>query len=173
MSSPLSTGQSRLSLEDFLYRRAGELAAHLGRYDMYAVLIESLLVPPAGNNVTQLHFTLRTRGESITQLLRLRKIPQGLRTVFSTIDGELQEILSRHEIAARNSAVIGKLRNASPRSRPVVVLERDWYDHANASDQEVSRFIDDLERDILRVVGLYIRMAAFTDDVSRTLGRLH
>jgi hypothetical protein len=162
----------RAALEESLYQRVGELSAYLGRYDMYAVLLENLLTPN-GPREPAARLTVRTRGAAISRLLRLRRLPEKIHADFRAIDDELQILLERHEIAARNPAQHGKqppppFPNPSP-SPPV----RDWFDLGSADEATIQRFIDAVERDILQAVKLYIRLAAVAQDVRDAMTRLH
>jgi hypothetical protein len=166
--------QHRTALEESLYHRVGELSAYLGRYDMYAVLLENLLLSNGQRDPAASRLTLRTRGATIARLLHLRRLPDKIQADFSAIDEELRVILERHEISARNPAPLGK--QPKPQGNPPVPAaptERDWFDVANADDATIEKFIAAMERDILLVVKLYIRLAAVAQDVRDALARLH
>jgi hypothetical protein len=166
--------QNRAALEEALYQRVGELSAYFGRYDMYAVLLENMLSSGGQRDPAAPRLTVRTRGASIAHWLHLRRLPDKIRADFSSIDAELQVILDRHEIAARNPATLAKQPpKSSPGATQPAASERDWYDMANADPATIEKFIAAIERDILQAVKLYIRLAAVAQEVRDTLPRLH
>jgi hypothetical protein len=172
--------QHRAALEESLYHRVGELSAYLGRYDMYAVLLENLLIPNGKRDPAAPRSTLRTRGASIIGLLQLRRLPDKVQADFRAIDAELQVLLDRHEISARHPAPVGRqpLKPVPDVTTPAAAAapaqpERDWYDVATADDATIEKFIAVMERDILHAVKLYIRLAAVAQDVRDVLARLH
>jgi hypothetical protein len=166
--------QNRAALEESLYQRFGELSAYLGRYDMYAVLLENMLTPNGQRDPAAPRLTVRTRGAVISRLLHLRRLPDKIQADFRTIDEELQVLLERHEISARNPAPLARQPPKSvPNPSPSADAVSDWYDMANADEATIQKSIDAIERDILQAVKLYIRLAAVAQDVRDAMTRLH
>jgi sigma-B regulation protein RsbQ len=151
---PLSDVEGRAELEELLLKRVGELSAHLGRYDMYALAITRWL-DDASNTAAN----VRTRGAIIKALLLQRRTATAVIAHFEAIDAELMDVLDRHEIAAKNCAVVPAFKLSA--TRALRANPRDWYEYATASDQELLFFIDAVERDILSVASLYARLADF------------
>jgi hypothetical protein len=161
----------RLALEDVLFQRAGEFAAHLGRYDMYALLLETLLVRGTADAHSRDRRTLSTRGSYISHLMSLRGLSPLMQAQFAATERELQCLLQTHEISALNMATGGTFPlNSDP---AFGATQRDWYDHANANEAQLRGFIRGMEQDILSVVRLYMQLAAFAADVRVLLARLH
>jgi sigma-B regulation protein RsbQ len=152
--------RDRKILQDALFRRAGELRMHLGRYDMYAVSFERMLSPHSSEFGDGQRLSVGTRGRAILRLLRTKGVPREFIEQFMAIEEALQAVLSRQEISARNGAALIALSLASAESRPrPATSTRDWFDQDNASDDEIRAFTEDLDRDILKVVSLYVRLA--------------
>jgi sigma-B regulation protein RsbQ len=148
--------------EELLLQRVGELAANLGRFDMYALGIQQRLgqfLPefkiPAG-------LTLRTRGAVIAEMLGRCNAGLAL-SRFSVINAELLVLILRHEIAARNSAQSTHL-NTGPAEQGSGqrAAQRDWFDYQTASDTELALFTDALEREILTLASLRQRLVDVT-----------
>jgi hypothetical protein len=161
--------RTRVALEGCLLHRAGELAFQFGRYDMYAVLLERLLSRGSIATDNPLRRTLTTRGSSISLLLSAREMPASLQARFLVIEAELQVILERCEVSARNAAHVGSGAEVQIGTR----VKADWYDGKRASNGQMRRFIADKERDILEVVSLYIRVANLSREIQLELPRLH
>lgn len=156
---PLSDVEGRAELEELLLKRVGELSAHLGRYDMYALAITRWLDEGTDPITLSPPINVRTRGAIIKALLLRRRTLKGMIAQFEAIDAELIEVLDRQEIAAKNSAVVPAFKLSAAQSTPG--NPRDWYEYASASDEELLFFIDAIERDILSVASLYARLADF------------
>jgi sigma-B regulation protein RsbQ len=156
--------EDRAELEDILLRRVGELHAHFGRYDMYALAIESWLKTTVAAEPSTTAHNLRSRGGSIKALLQRKGVPAGTIAQYELIDSRSVEILDKHDVAARSCAVIPVL---SLTDRPSVTpTPRDWYDYAAARDEDIIAFIWQLERDTLEVASLYIRLADWASLIS-------
>jgi sigma-B regulation protein RsbQ len=154
--APVADAEGRAELEELVLKRAGELWAHLGRYDMYALSIATVLTKAAPEQPAK-PLSVRTRGAAIMALMAGRTVGKGVTAQFAAINAELLTILDRHEVAARNCAVIPSIRAlgaVTGTGNP-----RDWYDYHAATDAELSFFIDALERDILKVVALYVQLS--------------
>jgi sigma-B regulation protein RsbQ len=159
----------RDELQDGLLSRTGELQLQLGRYDMYALSLQTLL---RKKNVRVDHerLTLRTRGAEIIRLMQ--DMPPETRAQFILIDLELRKVLDRHEISARNGAALPGLSAASIDSRWFAERNaRDWFDQANNSVQDMRRWLEVVERDILKLVSLCFRMSNCALAVGRELKR--
>jgi sigma-B regulation protein RsbQ len=165
----MSDAEARKALEELLLRRAGELMAQLGRFDMHALATERLL-----NDLTDARqgsaLTIHSRGDAILATMRERGLPNHIVAEFAAIQVALLEVLHRHEIAARNSAVIPHLISA-PTKGParIAANPRSWYEFGNASDEELAFFVDAMERDIAKVASLYLRLADCAVQVKRSL----
>lgn len=152
--------RSRQFLEDSLLRRAGELRMHLGRYDMYAVALERILSDWSEDLALPTQ-TIAIRGKTIMALMHAQQVPLLLIEQFTAIDFELQVVLTHQVIASRNSAVLVTLGIAST-DRPTAVTtvkNRDWYDYANAIDDDIRKSTEAMDQEILKVVSLYVRLA--------------
>ena len=157
--APISDAQGRAELEELLLKRVGELSAHLGRYDMYALAIAKWLDDASNTAAARSPFNVRTRGAVIKSLLvRKNSAPEAI-AQFNAIDAELVGVLDRHEISAKNCAVVPAFRLSRTQALPA--NPRDWYEYELASDQELLFFIDAIERDILSVTSLYVRLSNF------------
>jgi hypothetical protein len=161
--------RSRLVLDECLLLRAGELAFQFGRYDMYAVLLERLLSRDALGALNPLKRTLTNRGVSILHLLSARNVPALLQARFLAIETELQIVLERCEVSASNAAHTETRAVEGAQARG----KADWYDGTNESNEEISNFIEEKERDILEVISLYIRVANLSQEIRLELPRLH
>ena len=152
--------RAREALRDSLFYRVGELRMHLGRYDMYAVSLATLLADNSVSDIRDVELTITTRGATILRRMDKQGIDRDTREQFRAIDEALQLVLGRHEIASRNGAVIAAVAIVSLDRQPTgAVKNRDWFDHETASNEEISQFIDAMEQDILKVVSLYVRVA--------------
>jgi sigma-B regulation protein RsbQ len=154
--APRTDAEMRDEIEELLLKRAGELHAHLGRYDMYALTVEKWL-KDGDTDAIQSSLGLRTRGAVIKALLESIPVATGAVAQFEEIHQQLLDILDRQEIAAKNCAVIPTLRRAD--FPPVDASPKYWYDYASATDDELLMFIDVIEKDILSVASLYIRLS--------------
>ena len=160
--------EDRLSLEDALYRRAGQLAAHFGRYDMYALMLENMLYGSVLREHSEPKLSVASRGASISRLLRSEVHSEGQQLQFCDIDKEMQIVFDRNQIRAANAAILPqsvRLYDAT-----VIPLKRDWFDHDDASDDEVLGFIAQMENDIVKLASLYLRVAAFANQISAPSG---
>lgn len=156
---PKSGQEERAELEELLLKRVGELAAHLGRYDMYALAIATWLNDPPSGVDGSSPLNVRTRGAAIKALLVLKGVAALAIAQFAAINTELVDVLDRHEIAAKNCAVVPAFKMSVTPSLPG--NPRDWYEYESASDQELLFFVDAMERDILSVASLYVRLSNF------------
>jgi hypothetical protein len=162
VTPPVWDEEGRAQHEDLLLMRVGELWAQLGRFDMCALSIESWLDGGSHDAAPEPLLNVRTRGSAIRALLKRRGVAPRVVAEFEAIDEELGLVLSRHEIAARNCAIVpafGQLPTGNP---------RDWYEFNSVSDGELLFFIDAIERDILAAASLYIRLADFAAFLGRT-----
>jgi sigma-B regulation protein RsbQ len=155
----LDDAQGRVELEELLLKRVGELSAHLGRYDMYALAIARWLDDTPDATAAPSPVNVRTRGTVIKALLARKAVAPGVLAQFVEINAELIDVLDRHEIAAKNCAVVPAFKLSVTPSLPA--NPRDWYEYESASDQELLFFIEAIERDILSVAALYIRLSNF------------
>jgi sigma-B regulation protein RsbQ len=166
------TMKERQFLEDSLLRRAGELRMHLGRYDMYAVSLQRMLGASPAHDESEHRLTIGTRGAAIIRLMEERGIQREFIEQFAAIEAELRTVLARQEIASNNGAALNALRIASSDGRiRAPAKPRDWYDHDNASEAEIRTFIDEMDRDVLKVVSLYVRLANCATAIRRAIKR--
>lgn len=165
----LADQQGRAQLEELLLQRAGELMAHLGRYDMHALALETWLRSSLGEIASRQPAMLRTRGAHIKALLQRTAVEGQLVLEFEAIDRELVALLSRHEIAAKNMAIVPALALHANRPPP---YPKEWYEFDAASDQELLFFIDAIERDVLAVAALCLRLCHFADSLAAHLRRV-
>jgi sigma-B regulation protein RsbQ len=160
LSILLTSTRDRDALRDSLFHRAGELRMHLGRYDMYTVSLASMLLERAAAVIEVAPLTIHTRGADILRLMQSGQVSPVLHEQFRAIDQEIQVILDRQEIASHHGAAIAALAIAPPAGRPSTQNQiHDWYDHENATNAEIEDFIDAMDRDILQIVSLYVRVA--------------
>jgi sigma-B regulation protein RsbQ len=147
----------RHELQESLLSRTGELYLQLGRYDMYALSLYSLLQEASGEKDDE-RLNLRTRGAEIIRLMV--DLPPETRAHFIVTDLELRKVLDRHEISARHGAAIPGLRSASIDQRWFAARKaRDWFDHANSSLEDICGTLEAVERDILKLVSLCFRVS--------------
>jgi len=147
----------RHELQEALLSRTGELHLQLGRYDMYALSLHSLLQDALREKDDQ-RLTLRTRGAEIIRLMI--DLPPETRAHFIVTDLELRKVLDRHEISARHGAVIPGLRSAMIDHRRFAARKsRDWFDHANSTMEDIREYLELVERDILKLVSLCFRIS--------------
>jgi sigma-B regulation protein RsbQ len=173
LSILLNSTRDRDALRDSLFHRAGELRMHLGRYDMYTVSLASMLVERANEVLEGAPLTIHTRGAAILRLMEITAVAPELREQFRGIDQEMQLILDAQEIASRHGAAIAALAIAPPAGRPSANNQiHDWYDHENATNAEIEDFIDAMDRDILQIVSLYVRVANCALALERAKPRL-
>jgi hypothetical protein len=158
---------------DSLLHRVGELISHFGRYDMYALLLEQTLISSQHEAKRQRPRNLLNRGKVIERLLAQRELPARLRSEFHTINVEFNASLSRNEISARNPAVVGSLTLVPGREMPMLTAAKDWFDCAGSAPSEINSLMDLMEREIVNVVSLYMRLAALVHEVRAILRRIH
>jgi sigma-B regulation protein RsbQ len=160
----LSQSEDRAALEDLLLRRQGELLSHLGRYDMHALALAELFAGRQRLGDAALRYTVRTRGDAILKWMREFSIPKQIIGEFADIQNELWVVLDRHEISAQHSAS----RSSSVREAHQACA-RDWYDFENADDDDLYSVIDSIERDIVKVTSLYLRISDLVAPLKRAL----
>jgi hypothetical protein len=165
--------EDRFVLQDRLYQRVGELHAHFGRFDMYAVAIADVLAT-ANRFLEPPDVTIENRGSHIVQLLEARGVEPRLRSEFARIYTELKIILARHVVAARNAAIIepdvDPPRISSPSAPRSQAKVRDWFEQGEATSvAEITMFVELMEREIVRMAALTLRLAAFALDLKRHL----
>ena len=165
---PIADAVGRAELEELLFKRAGEFYAHLGRYDMHALTIATWLGGLMPTVLLETPVNVRTRGCQIKKLLAQAPIKPAMYREFEEIVQELQNILDRHDTAAQNCAVIPAL--VVPRMHGGSKNPKNWYEYDSASDQELLFFIDAIERDILLIAALCLRLSTFAEKLS-DLGR--
>jgi sigma-B regulation protein RsbQ len=161
--------RSRAHLEELLLLRAGELLRHLGRYDMYARATAAFVTVDRGNTTAAAALNIRTRGTDTARKMSEHGMAEKLVAEFIAVDRDLLSLLARHEIAAHNDAVIvgaGENRAGFP------VHTVDWYDFENSTDDELLKFVDSMERDIVEITTLYIRLTKCAMEIRR-MARLH
>jgi hypothetical protein len=163
---PGRDGIERDEVLDSLLFRVGELWMHVGRYDMYALSLQELLISRFGGRST--HFTVRTRGNDIARMMTA--LPRELSEHFNETRVKLESVLDRHEIAAKRGALIPGLASylSAKRYKPRY-NGREWFDQANASTGEWLEHLETVERDILKVVSLCFRVAHCAIGVQRVL----
>ena len=151
----------RSALESLLMQRVGELNAHLGRYDMYALTIASWLDSRKRVPRPSATFTIRTRGEAILSRLRFFAVPENTMVEFDNINQQLLSVLGRQEIAATREASIPALRDGAINRTTRVRSHSAWYDYLGASDRVLQQSVASMEGDIAAVVSLYLRLAGW------------
>jgi sigma-B regulation protein RsbQ len=166
----LQLERQRHELQESVLSRMGELQLQLGRYDMYALSLHALLKQKLSQPDTE-RSTLRTRGAEIISLMQ--DLPAETRAHFIMTDLELRKLLGRHEISARHGAVIPGLRAGSLDGRGVAAQHpRDWFDQAHSSNHDIRVSLEAIERDILKVVSLCMRLSHCALAVDRALSKL-
>jgi hypothetical protein len=158
--------EDRLSIEDALYRRAGQLAAHFGRYDMYALTLENVLHGAVPRDTSQRCDSVASRGHTILRLLKDFGHSEAHQLQFLRLDEEFHSVLARNQIRASNGAVLPSASARVDDMSMVTPIRRDWFDHDDASDEEILVFIVQMEKDIVSVASLYLRVAAFVTQIS-------
>jgi len=156
----------RNDLDSMLMQRVGELRAHLGRYDMYALTITRWLEEKVPGDSSAATLTIGSRGAWIRNRLQLLAAPKAMLAEFEDINGQLVAVLTRQEISARNTASIASLRGSSVRPFPKQTGDRDWYDLLAASNEDVGNVIYAIEKNIMAVSALYLRLAAWAGQLS-------
>jgi sigma-B regulation protein RsbQ len=141
---------------DALLARLGELWMHLGRYDMYALTLQELLLgKPVGAKESR--FALHTRGEEIVRLLQ--PLSPELCAQFVQTKLELEAVLKRHEISARHGARIPGVPPISiEKSSMRTTQARSWFDLGSARTSDWLVLTETVERDILKIVSLCFRI---------------
>jgi len=147
-------------LTEEMYLRVGELAAHFGRFDMYAKALLDLLTKNSGQAARNTGGeTIESRGSAILRLMTALQVPHAIQDEFGRIDAEMRSVLSRHVIAAVNPAIIavpGSTQDASVNTaRPA----RDWFEQSHADPAATRALIRSLERDVVQVIALYLDLA--------------
>ena len=158
---------------DRLLHRAGELMAHFGRYDMYALLLERTLLSSHIGPAQRAPRNLFNRGKSIQRLMENRKLSAKSRVEFGEINAGLNAILERNQIAARNPAVLADSAPDPCHDTYKATFAKDWYDCAESSLGEIVSATEAMEREIVKLIGLYMRLAALVHAVRGALRRLN
>jgi hypothetical protein len=158
---------------DNLMHRAGELMAYFGRYDMYALLLERTLMCAPSDGARQRPQNPSSRGEKIGRLIVKRRLPPGIRLEFQAINVEFNASLARNQILARNPAVVARLRLFPDEHTPMFSPSKDWFECAGASADEIAPIMAEFEREIVTLIGLYMRLSGVVHEVRKILGRLH
>jgi sigma-B regulation protein RsbQ len=160
-------GPEREDLNESLLSRVGELQLQFGRYDMYALSLQSMLEKRSAVAHDE-QLTLRTRGAEIIRLMG--DMPAETRAHFIVTDLELHKVLARHEISATHGAIISALSSANGRNwASTSQKSRDWFDQANCGVQDVRSTLEIVERDILKLVSLRLRVSNCALAVGREL----
>jgi hypothetical protein len=110
----------------------------------------------------------------ISELMTVQGIAARLIAQFKEMESELQLVIARQAIAAKYGAYIpglgkenGEVAGFSAGGR------RAWFDYLNASEAEMTDFVDVIERDIVKVTALYLRLSSFALHVKSSLVTLH
>jgi hypothetical protein len=166
--------KGRADLQFALVHRYGELMVNLGRYDMHAVSLANLLGGDGADSRAAIPSTLSTRGLIISELMSVRGLADRLITQFKEMESELQLVIARQAIAAKYGAYIpglgdddGEMSNFPRDGR------RAWFDYLNASEAEMTDFVNVIERDIVKVTALYLRLSSLALHVKSSLVTLH
>lgn len=160
-------GPEREDLHESLLSRLGELQLQLGRYDMYALSLQSMLEKRSALAHDE-RLTLRSRGAEIIRLMA--DMPAETRAHFIVTDLELHKLLARHEISATHGAIMSALTSASGRQWASPSRQsRDWFDEANCGVQDLRSALETVERDVLKLVSLRLRVSNCALAVGREL----
>ena len=126
---------------------------------MYALSISKWLDKGAERHAAADLSNVRTRGAFIRSSLVRSHETLGVISQFDAINTELLAVLHRQEIAARNCAIVPAFGLSV--GTPMPANPREWYEYDSASDQELLFFIDAIEREILSIASLYVRLCEF------------
>jgi hypothetical protein len=166
--------KGRTDLQFALVHRYGELMANLGRYDMHAVTLANLLGGDVAMSPAAIPSTISTRGQIIRQLMSVRGVAARLMAQFTEMESELQVVIERQAIAAEYGAYIPGLGDADrDLPTPPRVGRRAWFDYLNASEAEMVDFMNAIEKDIVKVTALYLRLSSFALHVKSSMVRIH
>ncbi len=147
-------------LTEEMYLRVGELAAHFGRFDMYAKALLDLLTKNSGRAARNTGGeTIELRGTAILHLLTALEVPSGIQDEFRRIDADMRTVLSRHVIAAVNPAIIAGPVSARDLKVNTARHPRDWFEQTHADPAATRALIRSLERDVVQVIALYLDLA--------------
>lgn len=161
--------EDQLALQDCLFRRVGELHSHLCRYDVYLHCLVKLLTRELVLCEFTESATVGHRAETISRLMTASALPEGLALQFTEIHAEMQPILQRQSISARNAVLKAHIDIALPPDlsmpRPHT---RNWLDpQPSPSAEEMLLSLAAIERDILSAVKLYLQIATLTKRIER------
>ena len=160
-------GPEREDLHESLLSRFGELQLQLGRYDMYALSLQSMLEKKSAV-AHDARLTLRSRGAEIIRLMA--DMPAETRAHFIVTDLELHQLLARHEISASHGAIMSALTSANGHHWASASQQsRDWFDQANCGVKDLRRALETVERDVLKLVSLRLRVSNCALAVGREL----
>jgi sigma-B regulation protein RsbQ len=111
--------------------------------------------------------TLRSRGAEIIRLMA--DMPAETRAHFVVTDLELHKVLARHEISATHGAIMSALTSAHVHWASTSQQSRDWFDQANCGVQDLRSALETVERDILKLASLRLRVSNCALAVGREL----
>jgi hypothetical protein len=135
---------------------------------MYALTLENVLDGAAPRDASQRGDSVASRGRTIARLLKDSGHSEAQQQQFSRLDEEFHTVLARNQIRASNGAVLST--SARIDGSVVTPIKRDWFDHDDASDDEILVFIVQMEKDIVSVASLYLRVAAFATQITASSG---
>jgi hypothetical protein len=147
-------------LTEEMYLRVGELAAHFGRFDMYAKALLDLLTKNSDQAARNTGGeTIELRGTAILRLMTALQVPHGIQDEFRRIDAEMRQVLSRHVIAAVNPAIIAGPVSTQDLKVNTARHPRDWFEQTHVDPAATQGVIRSLERDVVQVIALYLDLA--------------
>jgi hypothetical protein len=163
---------ARIASFDCLYRRVGELTAHLGRYDMQLVAFAGMLTEEIVLKELIEKWPIESRIDVICRLLRARKCPALLQHQLLDIHHQMKPVLERQAICASHPAVITQMGFARPwdSAGSALLPKNDWFNRTEKiSKDEVQRAVTSVETDILTAVKLYLSLAMLASRVQGVL----
>ena len=162
--------EKAINAESLLCLRLGELALQLGRYDMYGLALLDALCGEVNESVRRLQPTVENRGRMIRVLMEGLSISVEVQTEYREIDEAVQEILRKHVIGALHPAVL----SVTPMARQYPSMPGPGRSGRNQSATGcLSSQIESIERDIIRVVRLSLKVACVVECIqAKTLGKV-
>jgi hypothetical protein len=163
--------KSRAALQQELRLRHGELMAVLGLYEMHAGRLAKFLTGGTVSFSTS-RVPLATPDRFAVRVMSGRGVATTCLSEIAEIDTELQQVLARHGMSADGQASSGTLYDfISAHSR--LYNGSTWFDQSQPTELEIASFVNAIERDIVKVASLYIRLANFASNIEVAVGRIH
>ncbi len=161
----------RIAIFDCLYRRVGELTAHIGRYDMQLVAFAWKLTDEVVLQELIEKWSIEVRIDVIGRLMQARQCSAALQHQFLDIHLQMKPVLDRQTLSAEHPAVITQIGFVRPWEKLAVAAPKnDWFTRtATISQDEVHQSIASVERDILTAVKLYLSLSTLAARVHSAL----